>query len=114
MVLIWGCFVNLKTTIPTTPEVQRFNAAVERADQLLDFEGDRLTVRQLTQVLLQRAFYSSTYRDAALDLGYAEAALAGDPGDVPGACEHRWRLTGYAKDGTGFVKCGKCGQHQEV
>lgn len=104
----------MKTTIPTTPEVRRLNKAVEEADWILGSPNDYLDAWLLVKRLRASAYMPYNCRKLADEIELADAAVAGDLGDVPGACRHRWVPDGYAKDGTGFVHCSECGLSQEV
>ncbi len=107
--------MRMKTTIPTTPEMRRLNKAVEEADWLLDFNGDRLDVWRLVKVLRDWPYMPHNCRKLADELELAQAEVDGCPGDVPGACVHSWHNEGESADGfVRFVRCGKCGASQEV
>lgn len=61
--------------IATTPAVRRFNAAVERADSLLNFAGDRLSASDLVLALMNRNFWLAECGRAALELEAAAKEL---------------------------------------
>ncbi len=105
---------DMKTTIPTTPEVRRLNKAVEEADWLLDFHGDRLDAWQLVKVLRGWPSMPHKCRKLADELELAQAEVDGCPGDVPGACLHNWKPTDYHNDEHRFMRCSKCGISEEV
>lgn len=65
----------MKTHVPTTPAVRRFNAAVERADYLLGGKGDQLSAPDLVLALMNRNFWLAECGRAALELEAAAKEL---------------------------------------
>ena len=63
--------------IPTTPEIRRFNRAVEQADYLLRGYGDRLPVDLLVLALGDLIPLGANYGRAALELEAAAAEVNG-------------------------------------
>ena len=94
-----------------SPEMRRFNEVVERVDATFHGKADRLGVDQLIGILAAWPANQTRMRAMAVELEQASAALNGD---AETGCEHRWRHQGYAQDGTGFVRCSKCGKTQEL
>ena len=64
------------TTIPTTPEVRRFNAAVEKADNYLFFKHDQRPVTELLRLIRSgKGFWLTEAKLIADELEAAYAAL---------------------------------------
>ena len=64
------------TKIPTTPEVRRFNAAVEKADNYMFFKHDQLPVTELIRLIRSgKSFWLTEVKRIADELESAYAAL---------------------------------------